>query len=128
MYVLISAVSFLVFIIALVDIILRRGDQVKHLPKLVWVFIVIVLPFIGSVLWFAIGREYERSAVRGRVARRRDKAVPAATWQNDVSARTTTEDQLAELQREIDFYNEQARLSAEQTRQQKPGETDKVSG
>lgn len=57
------------FVVALVDIILRDSSQVKHLPKITWIFIVILLPLIGGVLWFALGREYPSAAYRRRAGR-----------------------------------------------------------
>jgi hypothetical protein len=42
-------------IFALVDIITRDSSQVRHLPKVTWVFIVILLPMLGTILWFALG-------------------------------------------------------------------------
>ncbi|MEO6867318.1 MAG: PLD nuclease N-terminal domain-containing protein [Gaiellales bacterium] len=52
------------FVGALVDIIMRDQSLVRHLPKLVWILIVILLPTVGSILWFAVGREYPRLAER----------------------------------------------------------------
>ena len=49
---------------ALIDIITRVDSQVRFLPKMAWIIIVILLPLIGSLLWFAIGREYESSCQR----------------------------------------------------------------
>ncbi|GAA2067681.1 hypothetical protein GCM10009820_37170 [Leifsonia soli] len=90
------------FVFALVDIILRPSDQVRHLPKLAWVFIVILLPLIGSVLWFAIGREYGPSSARPRTLRMPAvRTEPAAASTRDDSAPSSTEAQLAALEREI---------------------------
>ena len=43
-------------VLALIDIIMRDDWQVKHLPKFGWILLVIVLPAIGTVLWFLLGR------------------------------------------------------------------------
>lgn len=88
-------------VFALVDIIRRDDSQVKHMPKFVWLLLVILLPFIGSVLWFGIGREYPEGGIRlGRPpqqrATRQEPVVPPAP----VDTRTT-EQQLADLEREI---------------------------
>ena len=60
---LVSLVVLAGMIFALVDIITRDQSLVKHMPKTVWLFVVILLPFLGTVLWFAIGREYPRREV-----------------------------------------------------------------
>ncbi|MFE4950470.1 PLD nuclease N-terminal domain-containing protein [Leifsonia sp. NPDC056665] len=85
------------FVVALIDIILRDSSQVKHLPKVAWIFIVILLPLIGGVLWFAVGREYSGAGYRrprGTYVAR-DQAAPAARP-------LSTEEQLAALEREIE--------------------------
>ena len=46
---------------ALIDIITRDSSLVKFLPKLAWIIIVILLPLIGGLLWFGLGREYGES-------------------------------------------------------------------
>lgn len=60
-----------VLIYTVVDIALIDRSRVKGLPKIVWVLIVLVLPIIGAVLWFFLGRERlsERGGGRGSVRR-----------------------------------------------------------
>lgn len=98
-------------VFALIDIITRDNSQVKHMPKMVWLLLVILIPLLGSILWFAIGREYpERSAPR---------APQFAPWATEPPAPArpardvrSTEQQLADLEREI----EEDRLRAELAR------------
>jgi len=109
MYALFSAVLLVLIVAALVDIITRQDGQVKHLPKVLWVMLVIFLPVIGSLLWFAIGREYPVPADRPRVSVPRRRPADAGTPQAVRRVRTT-EEELADLDREIDFHTEQARI------------------
>ncbi|PRA79087.1 PLD nuclease N-terminal domain-containing protein [Microbacterium sp. MYb66] len=90
---------------ALIDIITRDSALVKYLPKLAWIVIVILLPLIGSLLWFAIGREYGESGIQ--IPRMRRAERPAA--QTDVRPAPprdmrTTEQQIADLDREIEEW------------------------
>ncbi len=89
---------------ALVDIITRDDSQVKHLPKMVWIIIVILLPLIGSLLWFAIGREYGDSGIR--IPRMRREAPPTRTETRPAAPvdTRTTEQQIADLDREIEEW------------------------
>ncbi|MCU1544334.1 MAG: hypothetical protein JWM50_2199 [Microbacteriaceae bacterium] len=104
MYVLVSFVMFAVIIGALVDIITSDEWQVKHLPKLVWVLLVIVLPLIGSILWFAVGRERTSPVDLGSLGDpRRAEAAP--------TDQSTPEDDLARVEREIEFHEKQARIA-----------------
>lgn len=60
MAVILSLITLVVVVSALVDLIMRDESQIKHLPKFGWIIIVILLPLIGSVLWFGIGREHQQ--------------------------------------------------------------------
>ncbi|AAT89557.1 hypothetical protein ATY41_01200 [Leifsonia xyli subsp. xyli] len=94
----ISLLVFALFLVALIDIILRTGDQIRHLPKVAWIVIVILLPLIGSVLWFALGRE--RSGARApRPARRKRTVIVRESAPTPGSP--STEEQLEALEREI---------------------------
>jgi len=110
MYALFSAVLLLLLVAALVDIITRQEGQVKHLPKVLWVILVIFLPVIGSLLWFAIGREYPAPADRPRVSVPRRRPTAGEPPSPAVRRMRTTEEELADLDREIEFHAEQARI------------------
>ncbi|WP_065570189.1 PLD nuclease N-terminal domain-containing protein [Microbacterium oleivorans] len=111
---LISLVVLAGMIFALIDIITRDQSLVKHMPKTVWLFVVIVLPFLGTVLWFAIGREYPQREVRRAPQFAPWASEPAAAPVRTPDARST-EQQLADLEREI----EEERLRAELARRRR---------
>ncbi|MFT4258571.1 PLD nuclease N-terminal domain-containing protein [Microbacterium sp.] len=104
---------------ALIDIITRDDSAVRFLPKMAWIIIVILLPFIGSVLWFGIGREYFGDGVRMPRPQRREHAQhppPPPAPSRPVDTRTT-EQQIEDLDREIEEW----RLRAEiEKRKQNP--------
>ena len=50
------AVAVAFYVYALVDCILFSRARVRGLPKVAWVFIVLLFPVVGAVLWFLIGR------------------------------------------------------------------------
>lgn len=107
-----------VMIVALVDTITRREDQVKHLPKFAWVLFIVLLPLIGSILWFTIGREWDhspREAMSFGDPRRwsSPETAPAPVARHDARS---TEQQLADLEREIEI----AKLEAELQRRRSP--------
>lgn len=116
----VAVVTFMLVLGALIDIIVRQDGQVKHLPKMVWIMLVIFLPLIGCILWFTIGREYSTPVDRGtfgdprrRETRHTDHGGPPSTPTRRNGK--TTEEELAELDREIEFYNTQDRLRRLQT-------------
>ncbi|MFT3660915.1 MAG: PLD nuclease N-terminal domain-containing protein [Gordonia sp. (in: high G+C Gram-positive bacteria)] len=49
-------IVLLVWIVALIDLITADEHRVRHLPKLVWLLIVIIIPLAGSIIWFLVGR------------------------------------------------------------------------
>ncbi|RFA11760.1 hypothetical protein B7R22_17950 [Subtercola boreus] len=105
--ILFSVVLLGAVIFALVDIILRDESQIKHLPKIAWVLLVVFLPLVGTGLWFILGREYAyRSG--GNVSygnpSRRKSTDPDARPGRSVDSRST-EEQLADLEREIQQSN-----------------------
>ncbi|WP_309128969.1 PLDc N-terminal domain-containing protein [Microbacterium sp.] len=100
-----SLIVLVLMVFSLVDIIRRDDSQVKHMPKFVWLLLVVLLPLVGSVLWFAIGREYPENGIQlGREPRQRTapSSQPAAPPAR-VDTRTT-EEQIADLDREIEEW------------------------
>lgn len=77
MYLVIWFVELGLLLAALIDIITRDTLLVRYLPKVTWVFVVILLPVIGSVLWFALGHDWgdRREVVPFGDPRRQDAAV-----------------------------------------------------
>lgn len=100
-----SLLVLALMVFALVDIIRRDDAQVKYMPKFVWLLLVVLLPFIGSVLWFGIGREYDDGGLRVSMPRRRERTAPtpppAPSYPIDTR---TTEQQIADLEREIEEW------------------------
>lgn len=132
MSVVISLLTIALMVVAMIDIITRRDDQVKHLPKIAWVILVILLPLFGSVLWFALGRQYDGEGVplpkfqRPERAPRPQPAPPVETWtppSRPVDTRST-EQQLADLEREIEEW----RLKEEIAKRKKDAEGSREDG
>ena len=46
------------WIFCIIDVITTPADQVRNLPKLVWVLVVVLLADIGSVAWLVAGRNW----------------------------------------------------------------------
>ncbi len=103
-------------IFSLIDVITSDDYQVKHLPKLLWVFIIILLPLVGSIVWLAIGKDRgqpEQAVSFGDPRRHETRALPMSD----------TEAQIAALDREIAFHEKQLklqRLEAELAKKKQP--------
>ncbi len=72
--VLIPFIVLAIDIYALVDIITIVETRIKALNKFAWVLLVIVLPLVGAILWFVLGKENSNNPDdrRGRDSRRYD--------------------------------------------------------
>ncbi|WP_029144643.1 PLDc N-terminal domain-containing protein [Microbacterium luticocti] len=106
-------------VFAVVDIITRDEGQVRHMPKVVWLLLVILLPLLGVVLWFTIGREYPERDRPVRSPRGYADPPPAPSAPMPPRDTRTTEQQLADLEREI----EQERRRAEARRRAQDGQS-----
>lgn len=49
-----AALAFAVYSIA--DCLLTERDRVRALPRWLWVVLIVVLPVVGGLLWFLLGR------------------------------------------------------------------------
>jgi hypothetical protein len=111
MAVLFSILMLALLIGALIDIITRRDDQVKHLPKVFWIILVILVPLAGSLIWFLVGREYESDGIRLPRREPRQRRSPAAPVSPAPPADTrSTEQQIADLDREIEEWRLRAEI------------------
>jgi len=120
----IGALTLLLVIAALIDIITRSDDQVRHLPKLVWVLLVVILPLIGSIVWFVVGHDWSarQEAVPFGDPRRHEAAAQRVRHVD-----TTVRD--AEIEAELRLAEKEARIrrleaEVEARRQQRGGSAD----
>ena len=73
----IVAIGFVVlWIYCIYDVVTTDDVIVRHLPKLVWLIIVVLLPEVGSLLWLGLGRPRVWTK-RAHEARRQGLAHPA---------------------------------------------------
>jgi len=100
--VLLSVATLALMIFALVDIITSDNWRIRYLPKFAWALLVIFLPLIGSILWLILGKERRAPTVLGSFGdARREKTVPQYS---------STESELAAVEREIAFHEKQAEI------------------
>lgn len=109
MYLLLAALPILLAVLTLADIIMRGEHQVNHLPRTFWIIIVIIIPLVGAILWWTIGRDHgpRPEAVSFGDPRRWERpAASAATG----APLTSTEAELARLDAEIAQAETEARI------------------
>lgn len=57
------------WLFCIIDVITTPREHIRNLPKLVWLFIVILLVDIGSIAWLVAGRNWEGKSGATRLAR-----------------------------------------------------------
>jgi len=65
--VLLPLILALIMVFSVIDIATIDNDRVRHLPKPIWIVLVILLSLIGSILWWGIGRGPVEQRSHGRV-------------------------------------------------------------
>ena len=54
MYTILGIIIFVLDVIAILDVLKSGLDGVK---KLIWILVILLLPVIGMILWFLIGKK-----------------------------------------------------------------------
>lgn len=106
--VILSVATLGLLIFALVDVITSDEGNIKHLPKLVWIILIILLPLVGSIIWFIAGKDRGTTKDHGSFGdpRRYEGSTPSAPAMSDEER----------IENEIAYYEKQAeirRLEAE---------------
>jgi hypothetical protein len=52
----IGPLVLVLWVFCVVDVITSKDDEVRHLPKLAWLVLVLLFPLVGSVAWLVAGR------------------------------------------------------------------------
>jgi hypothetical protein len=56
LWTLLALVAVVAWVVALVDIV-RRRDELSRKQLVAWILLVVILPVVGTVLYFALGRK-----------------------------------------------------------------------
>jgi hypothetical protein len=91
MAIVVSVFTIALAVFALVDLFTTDDLKVRHLPKIGWVVLIVILPLIGSLVWLIAGKE---------------RTLPTLATPHTEAPRpktpTSTEQELAALEREIE--------------------------
>ena len=114
--VIIPVLTLGLLIFALIDVITSDESQIKHLPKLVWVLLIVFLPLVGSINWLVARKD------RGKTPHQRAIGDPRRYADRQPSAPVLSDEE--RIENEIAYHERQAeirRLEAEvRRRREKP--------
>ena len=92
-------VAFTVFTI--VDIALIEKGRVRGLPKAGWIVLVLLLPIVGGVLWFAVGRVRSGEAAVGSARRGPVAPDDDPEFLRRLNREKAMEDRIEQLEQEL---------------------------
>ncbi|MCX4386240.1 PLD nuclease N-terminal domain-containing protein [Micromonospora peucetia] len=83
LYVLLFVVQIVLAVCALISCLSAEEGEIKALPRIAWVLIILFFPLLGSLAWFAAGRERTPAgpaggAPKGRILPARERPRPVA--------------------------------------------------
>jgi hypothetical protein len=110
---LIGLLLFVFWLWALYDVVTVDPSQVRNLPKVMWLLVVLLLlPIfnLGAILWVLLGRPAQTLPVGTAGARRRPRRVPEPEPEADRHARpVVTDRRSAELDRMLEEWERSRR-------------------
>ncbi|MFG2045870.1 PLDc N-terminal domain-containing protein [Micromonospora sp. NPDC048935] len=65
LYVLLFLVQIVLAVCALISCLSAEEGQIRALPRIAWVLIILFFPLVGSIAWFVAGREPSAGPRRG---------------------------------------------------------------
>jgi hypothetical protein len=90
---------------ALYDVVTVEPSQVRNLPKVLWLVVVVLLFGLGAVLWLFLGRPVRSTSASRPAATRRPRRAPEPEPDADRHAnRVVTDRRSAELDRMLEEW------------------------
>jgi hypothetical protein len=122
LYALFSVAIFCLWVYCLVDVIQTPDGEARHLPKVGWLLLVLLFPFVGSIAWLAVGRP-ERRGRRPSAYERSAPAYPEYDRPGRAAAVDAAQDD--DFLRQVRARAEEQRRKHEQARRERERERDR---
>lgn len=124
-YGLVSVIGLVLWIFCIIDSISAREDTVRNLPKLAWIFIVLLFPFVGSIAWLVAGRP----KATGRGLHPGERAQPEfPEYDRPGRAAATDPEKDAEFLRQFRERAEEQRRAYQEKKAREQAENEKSAG
>jgi hypothetical protein len=105
-------------VFCVIDLIVTRDDEVRNLPKLVWLLLILIFTPIGSIAWLVAGRPQRHAAGHGRSPYERQAPAFPEYDRPGRAAGLSPESDEEFLRRVRERAEEQRRKAAEQKKEQ----------
>jgi hypothetical protein len=116
--ILFSLITFVVWVYTLVKVATTPEHQVRTLPKVAWVVIVVLFPLLGTVGWYVLGRPPEAGTARRSPHQRATPAFPEYDRPGRAAAPDPEKDE--EFLRQVRERAEEQRRRYEQAKKEQP--------
>ena len=116
------------WVYCIVDVISTDEAVIRNLPKILWLFIVIFLPTIGSIVWLLLGRPEKASFAPGGSAYRPEPQSGQGRWRQPSRAVLAPDDdpqflaQLDDSVKRLRSWEEDLRRREEELRKRDEGD------
>jgi hypothetical protein len=118
-----ALVAFAVWVFCIIDVITTPDFACRNLPKLAWVFIVILLSDVGSIAWLVAGRPWNMQAAdlpyKANQSNRGNRGT-GGDRQAASRARATSPDDDEDFLAQLRARAEEQRRRAREAQQQQP--------
>jgi hypothetical protein len=105
-----------VWIFCIIDVITTPEGESRNLPKLAWLFIVIILVDIGSIAWLVAGRDWNKQPAQ-RLSRDGNRQFAPRLGRSAAARRPTNPDDDEEFLATLRARAEEQRRRARETQQ-----------
>jgi hypothetical protein len=85
LYMLFALADLAMLVIALIDCLATDGHEIRALPKVVWVFVILLFSPLGGITWFVAGRPQHAAAGARREMGRPGAGFPGASRPRQVA-------------------------------------------
>lgn len=75
LYLLLFVVQIALTVVALISCLSAEEDEIRALPRLIWVLIILFFPLVGSIAWFLAGRPAKAEGGGGFPEQKRQRPV-----------------------------------------------------
>ncbi len=120
LYALLAIGQLILAVIALISCLSAEEDEIRALPRIVWVLIILFFPLVGSIAWFVAGRPLPATGTPvGGVQRNRRPLAP----DDDPEFLRSLDEQRRQREREmLERWEQDLRRREEELRRREAGE------
>ena len=91
----------LVTVYALVECVTFDRSRIRGLPRWVWVFVIVLVPVVGAMLWLFIGRGSNQSSAPGRGAPRQLAPDDDPDFRKSLGRDRLQEERIRQMEQEL---------------------------